>query len=114
MSKRWGIQEVVDHGDIHKVRHIITDLSAESVEVMLNECSYLRLPEFDADAVLTSRTQEEVLAQRSADAARVAKELAEVGTSQLGWVTYRVCQKVHAPLFQLAGFDQKTIAEAFS
>jgi len=81
---------------------------------MLNDCAYLKLATFDKDAALTSRTQDEVQAQRAADATRVARELAETGVSEIGWVTYRVARKVHAPLLLAAGFDRKFVEKALA
>lgn len=117
MSEQWKVvHEVFEHGDTHATRFVPTDLTPESVASMLNDCSYLRLPEFDDDEsiVLRSRSREEVLAQRTADADRVAKELAETGESEIGWVTYRVCRKVHAPLLLAAGFDRKFLEGALA
>lgn len=113
MNKQWRVvHEAIEHGDYNSTRFVPSDLSPESVEAMLNDCTYLKLPVFDDDAVLTSRTQAEVHAQRSTDAARVAKELAETGVSEIGWVTYRVARKSHSPLLVAAGFDRKFLDEA--
>lgn len=115
MSKQWRvIHEVVEHGDTHHTRFIPTDLTPESVTVMMDDCPYLKRAAFSPDAVLTSRTREEIDAQRAADAARVAKELAETGVSEIGWVIYRVARKVHAPLLLAAGFDRKFLAKALA
>jgi hypothetical protein len=108
------VHELIEHGDYRASRFVPTELTPESVEAMLNDCPYLRLPTFSDDAVLTSRTQAEVLADRAADAERVARELAETGVSEIGWVTYRVCRKVHAPLLLAQGFDRKFIERALA
>ena len=87
------IEEEIRHGDTEQTRYIDVDLSnIEAVIDMLNSCSYLRLPEpdFGKGAVLVSRTYEEIVADRRADAERIARALAETGEAELGWVAYSV------------------------
>ena len=115
MSTQWKVvHEVVERGDDTHTRFVPTDLTPESVAAMLDDCIYLKTATFGDDAMLTSRTNKEVRSQREADAARIAKELAETGVSEIGWVTYRVCRKVHAPLLLAAGFDRKFLDGALA
>jgi hypothetical protein len=106
----YAVQEHIRHGDHQAVRYIETDLSTGSVKDMLNSCSYLKLPTFSKDAALTSRTQEEVIAERAADAERVARELTDSGTSQIGWVEYSVMNRAHRPILQSKGWTAEQIA----
>jgi hypothetical protein len=111
-----AVQEHISHGDTDTVRLIEVDLSnIESVVEMLNECSYLRLPEpeFGEDAALVSRSYEEIVTQRHADAQRVATELADKGASEIGWVEYRVLKRVHIPILQANGWSRDQINRCF-
>lgn len=105
-----AIEEHISHGDHDAIRYIESDLSPASVLEMLNSCSYLKLPVFSKDAVLTSRTQAQVLADRVADAERVARELVETGVSEIGWVEYRVMDAImEAAALRSAGWDTDKI-----
>lgn len=118
MPRMRVVHETIERGEYNASRFIPTDLTPESVESMLNDCTYLKLPVFSEDSIegiiLRSRTDEEIQAQRARDAARVAKELTETGVSEIGWVTYRVARKVHAPLLLAAGFDRKFVEKALA
>lgn len=112
-----AVQEVIDHGETHAVRQIEANLNdIESVIEMLNTCSYLRLPDedFGKEAVLVSRTYEEIVAARRADAERIARELADKGSAEIGWVEYRVMRRAHIPILQVAGWDAEKIARCFA
>lgn len=111
-----AVREHISHGDYEATRYVDTDLSVESVTEMLNSCSYLKLPEFsdDPSIVLQSRTMQEVLDQRAADAERVARELADTGVSQIGWVEYRVLRRAHAPILHSIGWDTDRINRCFA
>jgi hypothetical protein len=87
------IEEEIRHGDTDKTRYIDVDLTnIDAVIEMLNTCSYLRLPEpdFGKGAVLVSRTYDQIVSQRRADAERIAQELTESGEAEIGWVSYAV------------------------
>ena len=87
------IHEEIRHGDFEKSRFIEVDLDdVNAVIDMLNSCSYLRLPDpsFGKGAVLVSRSYEEIVAQRAADAKRIAKQLAKKGSADIGFVEYEV------------------------
>lgn len=95
MPKTQTIEETIHHGDTYKVRVIKVDLAdIDAVTDMLNTCSYLRLPDPSfgkgAGVVLVSRSYEEIIAQRDADAKRIAKELAKDGAAEIGFVRYEV------------------------
>lgn len=115
MSK--AVQEVVSHGDTNKVRYIEVDLtSIDSVIDMLNTCSYLHLPDsdFGKDAAFTSRTYDEIVAARRVDAERVARELVDNGTAEIGWVEYRVMPRYAKPILQAKGWPSDKIERCFA
>lgn len=89
-----AVEETIHHGDTYKTRVIEVDLDdIEAVTEMLNTCSYLRLPDpdFGKGAVLVSRSYEEIVAQRQADAVKIAKKLAtKKGEAEIGFVRYEV------------------------
>lgn len=115
--KNVAVQEHISHGDTDKVRLVEVDLDdVESVTQMLNSCSYLRLPDpdFGKDAALVSRTYDEIVADRRADAERVAKALkTKKGAAQIGWVEYRVLRRLHIPILQAAGWPAEQIERCF-
>ena len=115
-----AVQEHITHGDTDTIRYIEVDLNdIDSVTDMLNTCSYLRLPEpdfgTDDSAVLVSRTYDQIVADRRADAERIARELAENGAAEIGWVEYRVMRSAHRPILQFkSGWSAEKIARCFS
>ena len=113
-----AVQEHISHGDTDRVRHIEVDLDdIESVTDMLNTCSYLRLPEpnFGEGAALVSRSYDQIVADRRADAERIAKKLAaKKGTAEIGWVEYRVMRRIHIPILQSKGWTTEQIKRCFA
>lgn len=89
------VQEVIDHGDTHRVRYVPTDLTVDSVAAMLSDCVYR--------VALTPEKSE-----------RVAHELDSAGVSEVGWVTYRVLRCEHRTVALAAGFTVPFVDEALS
>ena len=92
-ASKVKVHEEIRHGDFEKSRYIEVDINdLDAVTEMLNTCSYLRLPDpdFGNGAVLVSRSYDEIVAQRAADAKRIAKELANEGSASIGFVEYEV------------------------
>ena len=87
------VRETISHGDFQQDRYEDVDLTdIASVIGLLNSCSYLLMPEpdFAEGCAMVSRTYEECVAGRLADAKRVSSELLKSGESEIGWVTYVV------------------------